>query len=78
MGSEFLTQAFLIVAAVITGLGTTFTAIFALIGGGTPFALTTLGEVIVLVVAAPIAYLILAWIISLFKKVKIFSGAKGK
>lgn len=77
MGAKILTEVFSIAGSVVTGLGTLFTAIFGLIydstGGG---ALTELGTIIVLVVAAPLAYMVLAWVISLFRKVKVFGGAK--
>ena len=78
MGGDFIAELFVVVGAVITGLGTTFTSIFGMLYGGTPAALTPLGVLVALGVGAPVAYLILAWIVSLFKRVKIFGGAKGK
>lgn len=74
MGAEILTELFSIAGSVVTGLGTLFTSVFALIYSGT--ALTPLGTIIILVVAAPLAYMVLAWVISLFRKVKVFGGAK--
>lgn len=76
MGAHILTELFSIAGSVVTGLGTLFTSIFALIYDSTGGALTELGTIIILVVAAPLAYMVLAWVISLFRKVKVFGGAK--
>lgn len=76
MGADIIGEIFTVVAAVVTGLGATLTSIFGLLYGGTPAALTPLGILVALIVAAPIAYMVLAWVVGQFKKIKIFGGAK--
>lgn len=77
MGADIISEVFTVVAAVVTGLGATLTSIFGLLYGGTPTpALTPLGILVALIVAAPIAYMVLAWVVGQFKKIKIFGGAK--
>lgn len=76
MGADILTEVFSVASSVVTGLGTLFTSVFALIYDSTGGNLTALGTIIILVVAAPLAYMVLAWVISLFRKVKVFGGAK--
>ena len=68
---DIITDLFSVVSEVITGLGTSLTAVFGLLYGGTPAALTPLGTVVILIVGAPLAWALLNYVIGLFRSIRI-------
>ena len=56
MIADFVGGIFDVVAEVTTGLGTTLTAVFGMVYGGEPAALTPLGMVLIIIVGAPMAW----------------------
>ena len=68
---DIITDLFSVVSAVLTGLGTNLTAVFGLLYGGTPAALTPLGSVVILIVGAPLAWGLLNYVIGLFRSIRI-------
>lgn len=73
---DFVGGIFDVVAEVTTGLGTTLTAIFGMVYGGEPAALTPLGLVLIIIVGAPIAWGLLNYVIGLFRSIRPFGGKK--
>ena len=72
MISGVLTAAFDVAGAVITGLGTLFGDIIALVYDGT--ALTDFGTLVILVAAVPLAWNILSYFVNLFKSATKVKG----
>lgn len=73
---DFVGGIFDVVAEVTTGLGTTLTAIFGMIYGGTPAALTPLGIVVIIIVGAPMSWGLLNYVIGLFRSIRPFGGKR--
>ena len=73
---DFVGGIFDVVADVISGLGTTLTAVFGMIYGGEPAALTPLGLVLIIIVGAPMAWGLLNYVIGLFRSIRPFGGKK--
>ena len=71
MVADIITDLFSVVSSVLTGLGTNLTAVFGLLYGGTPAALTPLGSVVILIVGAPLAWGLLNYVIGLFRSIRI-------
>ena len=73
MIADILSDLFSVVSEVITGLGTSLTAVFGLLYDttATPAALTPLGTVVVIVVGAPLAWALLNYVIGLFRSIRI-------
>ena len=67
-----------VVGAVLTGLGTSFTAVFGLLwdAAGTPAGLTDLGTIVIVIIAAPLAFSLLTYVISLFKGIRVKGGKR--
>lgn len=75
---DILTDLFAVVSQVITGLGTSLTAVFGLLYDTTATtpALTALGTVVILIVGAPLAWALLNYVISLFRSIRIRGGKR--
>jgi len=75
--SAIITAIFDVVGAVVTGLGTTLTSLFALIwdSTATPAGLTELGTLLMIVVGAPIAWGLFMYVVSLIKSIRIHKKA---
>jgi len=73
MIADILSDLFSVVSAVLTGLGTSLTAVFGLLydSTSTPAALTPLGTVVIIVVGAPLAWALLNYVIGLFRSIRI-------
>ncbi len=67
-----------VVGAVLTGLGTSFTAVFGLLwdATATPAGLTDLGTIVIVIIAAPLAFSLLTYVISLFKGIRVKGGKR--
>jgi len=76
MIADFVGGIFDVVAEVTTGLGTTLTAVFGMVYGGEPAALTPLGMVLIIIVGAPMAWGLLNYVIGLFRSIRPFGGKK--
>ncbi len=73
MIADILSDLFSVVSEVITGLGTSLTAVFDLLYDttATPAALTPLGMVVIIIVGAPLAWALLNYVIGLFRSIRI-------
>jgi hypothetical protein len=78
MIADIITDLFLVVSEILTGLGISLTAVFGLLydSTSTPAALTPLGTVVIIVVGAPLAWALLNYVISLFRSIRIRGGKR--